>query len=181
MKNLLLTILFVFSIVPTIFSQTLYGDLDYGMTKKEVKKIFKENDKSIMMQLNEKYFFLNPDDVNYDDDNKLVSLVFKDLGERNYVDFQNNEEYVIQYFKDLGYERFFEKLHPTIVYDFQNGSYDMSNPDKTIMIEIVGTKFRIGYSIYYGIRIYVRRYEDYMNYYKKQKESITQKDPFGNN
>lgn len=166
MRNLILLAAFQFLSL-SVSSQSIYKGLEFGMSKKEAAKEFKENkDTYINIDLGNNFLYrIYRQNFKYSSEG-LVGVLLSPKGSalgQSYDHAVSYLEYTRSFFEDLGYEILSEPEYWNAPLSF-NSKYGllMVNPDETTIIQLYPVSYG---SSNYLVNLEIYNYPQFMEWY----------------
>ncbi|WP_159523781.1 hypothetical protein [Sunxiuqinia indica] len=180
MKHYLLLIFVTIFIPSSVFSQTIYKGFEYGMSKGEAKREFKKNkDDYTAVDLGNGFVWRTyPQNLLMSGDS-LAVVWFTPKGTALGMSHDNVVSYLEftrAFFELKDYQLFFEPEYWQYPVNF-NAKYGLllSNPDKTIMVQLYPSSAKVGHNTTYFANLKVMNYDWFMSIYKENLNVLDEK------
>jgi len=173
MKNILFTIALL--ITTSIYSQSIYKGLEFGMSKSEAKKEFKANKSDyITVDLGNNFLYRIYQQNFIYDQNRLVGVLFSPKGAAFGLSYDLTKQYLIHtrgFFEGLGYETYIENQWWNAPLNYLSSGSKwglvLNKKDKTTIVQMYPQSVGENYLI--ALRIW--NYDTWVGYYDAENKA----------
>ena len=160
----------------SLSAQSIFKGLETGMSQKEAKAEFRANrDDYINIEIGNGFAYrIYQQNFQYVNDG-LVAMLLTPKGSalgQGYDEAASYLDFSDAFFQKLNYEEFFRPEYWNAPQSFSS-KYGLllSNPDKTIMVQMYPTKYKSGRITSYLVKLHLYNYDQFMEWYDKEHEA----------
>jgi hypothetical protein len=182
MKKITLLVIVLF-VSLSLYSQSIYKGLEYGMTEDQAKDEFKSNKdtyKTVDLGNNFLYRIYRQNFVF--EKTSLVGVLFTPKGTALGMSYDSAKNYLIHtrgFFEDLGYQTFIDNewWDAPLNYVSSGSKWGLvlTKPDKSIVVQFYPDSYELYGNTVYMVKLMIWNHDTWMGYYDKENKNQSNK------